>query len=426
MAGCGTVGAGVVRLLGEQREEILRRAGIDLELARVVVRDPGKDRGVDLPAGLASADLSDLLADEVDVVVELIGGCEAARDVVQAAIRAGKHVVTANKALIALHGAAVFAEAAHRGVIVAIEATCCGGIPVINAIQRGLVANRIDALYGIVNGTCNYILTEMLDSRKTYADALADAQRLGYAEADPTMDVDGTDSAHKVAILGSLAFASPMQFSRVRVQGIDRLTLGDLLSGHRRGWVCKLLASARRHEDGFALEVGPTFLPASHALARVDGSFNAVSLLGHAVGHSFYCGRGAGGGPTASSVMADIIAVAAGLAPPSPYPIPAAGATAEGTSYQPLDDLVGRYYLRASVRDVPGVLADIAGVFARHEVGLSELTLGESDQAAAVVTAITQPAGAGGVRAVAKASESIETVTQPPAVVRIRESDEEF
>ncbi|MCP4250518.1 MAG: homoserine dehydrogenase, partial [bacterium] len=267
MAGCGTVGGGVVALLAQQGESIARRCGLELQLERVLVRDPDRARPAELPDDVLTTDASALLAQDIDLVIEVVGGCEAARDVVLSAIAAGKPVVTANKALMAEHGPEVFAAAASAGVALGFEASCCGGVPIVSALQRGLIANRIDALYGIVNGTCNYILTEMLESRRSYANALADAQRLGYAEADPTLDVDGTDSAHKLAILAGLAFDAPVDFHRVGVEGIERLELCDLLAGFEQGYVCKLVAVARRESDGLVLQVLPAFMETMHPLA---------------------------------------------------------------------------------------------------------------------------------------------------------------
>ena len=322
--------------MGERHADIVGRTGVDLQIGCVVVQEPQRDREPELPAGVVSGDTRALLAPDIDVVVEVIGGCEAAREVVLSAIRAGKHVVTANKALIALHGAEIFAAAREANVSVGIEASCCGGLPIVSAIQRGLVANRIDALHGIVNGTCNYILTEMLESQRTYQDALAEAQSLGYAEADPTMDVDGTDSAHKLAILASLAFGTPIDFGHVHPEGIERIELTDLLAGYEQGYVCKLLAIARREDEGIALQVAPAFLGQAHPLAHVRGPFNAVSLYGHAVGHTLYYGRGAGAEPTASAVLSDVVEIAGENAAPALFPTAPSGGN--GPVFCPLDD----------------------------------------------------------------------------------------
>ncbi len=429
MAGCGTVGAGVARLLVERRAELARRFWFDLHLVRVLVRDARRDRGDAVPAETLTRDASLLLSNDVDLVIEVIGGCDVAREIVLSAIRAGKPVVTANKALIALHGQEVFEAAFRAGVPLGIEASCCGGIPVVSAIERGLAANRIDALYGIVNGTCNYILTEMLDRRRSYEEALRDAQRLGYAEADPTLDIDGTDSAHKLAILASLAFGAPIAFERVAVEGIARLELADLTAGLDQGYICKLLAMARRYGEGLVLRVSPAFLETSHPLAHVRGPFNAVSIYGDAVGHTLFYGRGAGAGPTASAVLADVIEIARGGARPvfpGTYGQTAGGA---GLPDKPADDMRSRFYVRFLVRDQPGVMADITRIFADHRVSLSAITQqdphDETCRESVTAVVITHRAREGDFRAALAQSGRLGSVTRPPVAIRIVDEHEE-
>ncbi|MFQ5490801.1 MAG: homoserine dehydrogenase [Phycisphaerae bacterium] len=416
LAGCGTVGGGVARLLSERRADLADRCGLDLRVVRVLVRDLGRTRSGPLSADLLTTRPQDLLDNDIDLVVELIGGCDTAREIVLSAVRAGKPVVTANKALIALHGGEIFEAARAAGVPVGIEASCCGGIPVIGAIRHGLAANRIDALDGIVNGTCNYILTEMLERQKPYAGALADAQRLGYAEADPTLDVDGTDSAHKLVILASLAFHLPIDIRRVRCEGIDQLALNDLLAGSDLGYVCKLVAQARRFDDGLALQVGPVFMEKTHPLAHVGGPFNAVSVQGHAVGHTFYLGRGAGAMPTASAVVADIIEVASN--PQCSDAFPAADPN-NPPFYKPLDELDSRFYVRVPVRDDAGV----TGLFAEHEISVSAVnTISPDDGTPAQevsVVVITQQANRGRLRRALKALTGLESIAADPVAIRI-------
>lgn len=428
MAGCGTVGGGVARLIAERREAIARRTGLDLRLACVLVRDLAKTRVMQLPGDALTTEAADLLAPDIDVVVELIGGCDTARYIALAAIRAGKPLVTANKALIALHGEEVFAEARAAAVPVGIEASCCAGIPIVAAIERGLIANRIDALYGIVNGTCNYILTEMLDQRRGYADALADAQELGYAEADPTMDVGGIDSAHKLAILASLAFKEQADFGCVHVEGIEHLDLADLEAGRDLGYVCKLLAIARRYDDGVTLHVGPAFLEATHPLAHVRGPFNAVSIYGHAVGHTLYYGRGAGAEPTASAVVADIIDVVSGNARSGAFP---ATATESPTAlkYKSIDETRSRFYLRLMVEDKPGVVADISRIFADQRISLSAINQhdphDETGGQIVTVVVVTHIAREGDLRKALKRIGELPSVTQPPVAIRIVDEHQE-
>lgn len=428
LAGCGTVGSGVVGLLAQRHDDIAARTGVDLQIACVAVRDPGRSRGVGLLAQVLTSDPRALLASGIDIVVEVIGGCGTARDIVLSAIRAGKHVVTANKALIALHGAEIFAAARQAGVAVGIEASCCGGLPIVSAIQRGLVANRINALYGIVNGTCNYILTEMLDSGRLYEDVLAEAQSLGYAEPDPTMDVNGTDSAHKLAILASLAFGTHVDFDRVHTEGIKQIELTDLQAGYEQGYVCKLLAVARRQDEGITLQVGPAFLDQSHPLAHVRGPFNAVSLYGHAVGHTLHYGRGAGADPTASAVLSDVVEIASGNAAPAPFPAPTSDP--KDPIYRSLHDLRSRYYIRLLVQDRPGVIADVTRALADQQISLSAITQrdphDETCQQVVTVVVITHLAREGDLRAALRAIERIPTVTRPPVAIRIVEEREEF
>jgi homoserine dehydrogenase len=317
MAGCGTVGSGVAELLLGDRDRLRARTGFELRLSRVAVRDPGRTRRYALPDQLLTSDMASLYRDEVDIVVEVIGGTDVARDVVLAAIAAGKDVVTANKALIALHGPEIFAAARARGVGVAFEASCLAGMPVIGMIQRGLVANRIDRIEGIFNGTCNFILTEMQEKGRSFADALGDAQRLGYAEADPTLDISGADAAHKLAILGSLAFGSWIDFSTVSVQGIEGIGALGRPTPPRwgtKGYVCRLLATATATEGNLSLAVYPEMLPETHPLAMVRGTANALTVHGHAVGTMTMIGQGAGGLQTASGIVSDVVECALGNA----------------------------------------------------------------------------------------------------------------
>ena len=306
--GCGAVGSAVVRILLEQGRSLTARTGLDLELRHVIVQDTHKERPVDIPKDILSNDPAQPLADpDTHIILELIGGVDTPMDLILEALRCGKDVVTANKALLALRGGPIFAAAREAGRCIAFEAAVGGGIPLIESVRRGLIANEIDAVYGILNGTCNYILTRMLESEVSYSDALAEAQQLGYAEADPTLDVDGTDSAHKLAILASIAMRKTCDYDRISVRGITDLEVTDLLAGDELGYVCKLLAIAQKHDNGLDLTVHPTFIRKSHPLASVAGPFNAVSVYGHAVGHTLFYGRGAGGMPTASAVIADVM-----------------------------------------------------------------------------------------------------------------------
>ncbi|MCK4600912.1 MAG: homoserine dehydrogenase, partial [Phycisphaerae bacterium] len=359
---------------------------------------------------------TEVLADEsVAVVVELIGGMTAARDVIERAIRSGKHVVTANKALLAHHGSELWALARDNGVCIAFEASCCGGVPVVRALYDGLIANRIDAIYGILNGTCNYILTAMTQRGQSYAEALAEAQRAGLAEADPSLDVKGADSAHKLAILTSLAFGRKVHVEAIPIEGIDRLEHCDVAYGEELGYVVKLLAIAQRQEAGLSLRVRPVFISKEHPLAWVSGPFNAVSIYGHATGHTMYYGRGAGGMPTASAVVADLVSVAIGTAPRSFEHLkiwPDLNAPADQL---PIEAIRSRYYIRTICDDRPGVFAKIAAILGRCDISISsvlqhEVPAGENVSMGVPVVITTHRAQEGNVRRAMDEVDALEDI----------------
>ncbi|HUX13959.1 MAG TPA: homoserine dehydrogenase [Spirochaetia bacterium] len=372
--GCGTVGGATSRTLLDDRDYLKLRTGVDIELRYVVDRDFTNARRLAIPADLCTEQLDKALDDpDVQVVIELVGGTTIARDFIKRAIASGKHVVTANKALLAHYGTELFALARQKGVAIAFEASCGGGIPIIRAITDGLVANRIDAVFGIVNGTCNYILTEMIERGVDYDAALADAQKAGLAEADPTLDVSGGDSAHKIAILASLAFGRRFDLQKIPVEGIDKLRLEDVIYGNSLGYIIKLLAIAQRVDDGYCVRVRPVFISHDHPLSWVSGPFNAISIYGHTTGHTMYYGRGAGGPPTASAVVTDVVALATGawqqiFAYPGMWP----DVAPEGRMVLP-EELVNRFYLRLLVDDSPGVLARIASILGDHGISISSV-----------------------------------------------------
>jgi homoserine dehydrogenase len=371
--GCGTVGAAVARLLTREQQVLSARTSCRMELKHIVDVSFANARANGLPESLYTSDYGKVLADpSISVVVELVGGLTVARDVIRGALEARKHVVTANKALLAHHGNELLALAHERGVSLGFEASCGGGIPVVAALTQGLIANRITALYGILNGTCNYILTEMTREGKSYREALAEAQAAGFAEADPTLDVSGTDTAHKLAILSALAFGERIVFDSIPISGIDTLDARDVAYGQELGFVVKLLAIAHRRRDGVNLYVRPTFISKEHPLAWVSGPFNAVSVYGHATGHTMYYGRGAGGRPTASAVIADIHAVAAGTAQPffGSFAWPDRAAPARQLD---LASNESRYYLRVMCEDAPGVLAQIASCLGASGISISSV-----------------------------------------------------
>ena len=374
LIGCGTVGGGVAKLLLEQSQRLTARAGRPFQLRYVVVRDPAKPRAVELPHGVVTTRLLDVLEDQaVDIAVEVAGGVDWARRAVLDLLTAGKHIVTANKALLAQHGREVFETARHHGRTVAFEASVAGGIPIIAAISQGLAANQIQALQGILNGTSNFILTAMTEKGSGYADVLAEAQRLGYAEADPTLDVDGTDAAQKLAILAQIAFGVSVPVEQIDRRGIDAVQAADIRYAGEWGYTIKLLAEAWLHDKQLALHVSPVLLRHQTPLAEVRGAYNAIHIVGDAVGDTFYYGRGAGQMPTASAVVADLIDLAVGRAQKTFASMQLWSDQDNGLSLQPSATVKSRFYLRLSVKDQPGVLAEIARVLAEHHISISSV-----------------------------------------------------
>ncbi len=431
LIGCGIVGSAVAKRLLSEREYYEKKTGIDIDLRYIVSRTFSKAKAAGLPENLFTPDFSAVLADpRVSVVVELVGGTDAALRITEQAIDAGKHIVTANKALLAHHGTALLARARERRVTVSFEASCAGGIPIIRVLQEGLLANRIEALYGIVNGTCNYILTEMIARGQSYAAALADAQKEGFAEADPYLDVAGIDSAHKLAILASLAFGTPVDFNSLPVQGIDTLDSMDVAFGKELGYIVKLLGVARRTEAGISCRVRPAFISTSHPLAWVSGPFNAVSVYGDLVGHTMYYGRGAGGRPTASSVIADIISAALGISDrlfanlaiwPDRSPV---------IPLLPLEEVESRYYLRVMVADRPGVFAALASVLGKHGISISSALQKEPPSADGTsvpvpIVITTHHVREGALMAAIRELNELSCVTDKCAFIDILEEQEE-
>ena len=376
LIGTGTVGGGVLRVLTRNQEEIQRRAGRGIVIARVGARDIAKARktfGPDIPI---DTDLHAVATDPaIEIVVELIGGIVDAKRLILAAIAAGKHVVTANKALLAQHGNEIFAAAQARGVMVAFEGAVAGGIPIIKALREGLSANRVQWIAGIINGTSNFILSSMRDSGASFASALAEAQRLGYAEADPTFDVEGVDAAHKLTIMSAIAFGIPMQFERAYTEGIAKLTADDIRYAEELGYRIKLLGISRRvdagddseRKSGIELRVHPTLIPARRLLANVEGVMNAVLVNGDAVGPTLYYGAGAGAEPTASAVVADLVDVTRLHTADPEHRVPHLAFQPDSLSaipILPIAEVRTAYYLRLRVADKPGVLADITRILA--------------------------------------------------------------
>ena len=372
IAGLGTVGSGVVRVLAENRELLALRAGRPFEISAVSARERGKARDIDLSAFRWHDDPVSLAAsDDVDVVVELIGGDEGpARTLVEAALANGKSVVTANKALLARHGTALALAAEKKGLALAYEASVCGGIPIVKGLREGLAANRIRELHGILNGTCNYILSQMRDTGRAFEEVLAEAQALGYAEADPSFDIDGIDTAHKLAILTALAFGAEVDLDSVHIEGIRHVGALDIAYAEELGYTIKLLGIARQAEDGIEQRVHPCMVPKATAIAAADGVYNAVVAQGDFADKVNFVGRGAGGGPTASAVVADLIDIARGNRVPV-FGVPV-GKLVKAAP-RPIERRFGAYYLRLMVIDKPGVIADVAAALRDHQVSLESV-----------------------------------------------------
>jgi homoserine dehydrogenase len=373
LLGLGTVGGGTVTVLQRNAEEITRRAGREIRITLAAVRDLNKARDVETKGIKLTANPAHVVNDpDIQIVVELIGGDSLAYDLVMQAIENNKHVVTANKALIAKHGNEIFAAAQEKGVMVAFEAAVAGGIPIIKAIREGLAGNQIQWLAGIINGTGNFILTEMRDKGRDFAEVLNEAQELGYAEADPTFDVEGIDAAHKLTILASIAFGIPLQFEKTYTEGISTITREDVVYAEELGYRIKHLGLTRRTEQGVELRVHPTLIPERRLIANVDGVMNAVLVMGDAVGPTLYYGAGAGAEPTASAVVADLVDVVRVLTSDPENRVPHLAFQADALSDLPIlgmDEVETAYYLRLQAEDRPGVLAEVTRILG--EAGIS-------------------------------------------------------
>lgn len=431
LIGCGIVGQGVVRLVRAEADEIERKTGLRLEIGRVADKDPVQARKAEIPDDRITTDAGQLFADEdISVVVELVGGTGVAREFVLRALESGKNVVTANKALLAKYGREIYAAARAAGRSVSFEASCGGGIPLILPLRGGLIANRINAIYGILNGTCNYILTEMGQKGKSYTDALKEAQQAGFAELDPTLDVSGGDTAHKLAILASIAFACDVDIDRLHVEGIQHLDARDLAAGRELGYVCKLLGIAARTEAGLSLRVHPSFVPMDHPLATTSGSFNAISVYGNWVGHTLFYGRGAGSKPTASAVVADIVDVGLGNAGRAFEQLRMLNDVTEPPVYAGMDNLRTRFYVRLMAADRPGVMAQITRIFGARGISLRAVTQHEPDDGEAgntvPVVVVTHEAVEGRMREALQEIAALADIRDQPVMIRVVEEHEEY
>jgi homoserine dehydrogenase len=394
--GFGTVGSGTVRILLENSAELKGRTGLDIKVKRIADLDITRDRGVRLPAGVLTTDANSIINDPgIDIVVELMGGIHPAKEFILKAIRNGKHVVTANKALLATEGNEIFGEAALKGVEIGFEASVAGGIPIIKALREGLVGNKILTIFGIINGTSNYILTKMTYEKVGFADALKEAQRLGYAEADPTFDIEGIDTAHKLTIISSLAYGIPLSYDRVYKEGITRITAEDIEFASELGYKIKLLAIAKDVDGEIEMRVHPTMTPNDYMISKIDGVFNAIYVEGDAVGSALYYGRGAGDMPTGSAVVADIVDIgrnmtAGGSARPSGI---FAGGSGSRNRIRNMEDIESMYYFRFSALDQPGVLSKISGILGANNISIvSVIQKGRSEVSSVPLVVLTHVA----------------------------------
>ena len=384
LLGIGTVGGGTYTVLKRNAEEIARRAGRPIQIVAVADKDLELARKVTGEACRLSDDAFSIVSDpEVDVVVELIGGYGVAKDLVLKAIENGKHVVTANKALLANYGNEIFAAAQKKGVTVAFEAAVAGGIPIIKALREGLTANRIEWIAGIINGTTNFILSEMRDKGLAFDVVLKEAQRLGYAEADPTFDIEGVDAAHKLTIMSAIAFGNPMNFAKAHIEGISKLEAADIKYAEQLGYRIKLLGITKRTSEGVELRVHPTLIPTRRLIANVEGAMNAVLVKGDAVGPTLYYGKGAGAEPTASAVIADLVDVTRMHSADPEHRVPHLAFQPDAMAdlpILPMSEVITSYYLRMRVEDKPGVLADITRILADQQISIDAMIQREPDE----------------------------------------------
>jgi homoserine dehydrogenase len=394
LMGIGVVGAGTFNVLKRNQEEIQRRAGRGIAITMVADLDVARAQSIVGPDVTVVNDARAIIANpDIDIVIELIGGYGIARTLVMEAIAAGKHVVTANKALLAVHGTEIFAAASNKGVMVAFEAAVAGGIPIIKALREGLTANRIDWIAGIINGTTNFILSEMRDKGLDFATVLKEAQRLGYAEADPTFDIEGVDAAHKATLMSAIAFGIPVQFDKAYVEGITKLSAVDIKYAEQLGYRIKLLGIAKRRPEGFELRVHPSLVPAKRLIANVEGAMNAVMVHADAVGTTLYYGKGAGAEPTASAVIADLVDITRLHTADAAQRVPHLAfqpSSLRDTPVLPMGDVVTSYYLRLRVADEAGVLAKVTGILASAGINIDAVLQREADEVAGEGASVPQ------------------------------------
>ncbi|HKW86053.1 MAG TPA: homoserine dehydrogenase [Nitrospiraceae bacterium] len=429
LVGFGTVGTGVAKILLGNRTLIQRRVGVPVELVRVADLDITRDRGISLPPRMLTADLREVLDDpSIDIVLELIGGYDVAKRVILDAMARGKQVVTANKALLAVHGEEIFEAAARHCVDLGFEASVGGGIPVIRALTEGLTANTILSIYGIINGTSNYILSRMTSEGQGFQEVLAEAQRAGYAEADPTFDVAGIDSAHKLSIMVSLAYGTPVNFKDVYTEGITRITTLDITYAKEFGYTIKLLGIAKFSDGEVEARVHPTMIPSTSPVAHVEGVYNAIQLVGDAVNDIVLYGQGAGSMPTGSAVVSDVIDIARNLLRGASGRVPPASFQQDQRRplrIRQMEEIVSLYYLRFMVLDRPGVLSQISGVLGRHGISISSvLQQGRKEGQTVPVVIMTHTSTERDVQSSIREIDRMPFISEPTMLIRVEGHDE--
>ena len=428
LLGCGTVGTGVAKLLIENKDLLTARVGADLNLKWVADIDIETDRGIQFPAGVLTTDAQKILTDpEIDMVIEMIGGQGIAKDLMLQAINNGKHIVTANKALLAAHGNELFAAAARKGVDLAFEASVGGCMPTIKSMRESLVGNHIKSMSGILNGTCNYILSKIEDEGISFKDALAEAQRKGYAEADPTLDVGGFDTAHKIAILAALAYGMEINLKDVYIEGISRITPLDIEFARQFGYRIKLLAISKIQDNKVEARVHPTMIPLKNLLASISGTVNAITICGDAVGDILLYGHGAGMMPTASSVVSDIVDIARNILSGTVRRVPPLSYQRESIRripVLPLDDLVTHYYFRFAALDRPGVLSTISGILGKYDISLQSVhQKGRKTNGSVPLVMLSHRAKEAHVKRALAEIGNLNVVSDEPVLIRIEDNE---
>lgn len=423
--GFGTVGSGTAKILIANRDLLRERTGFDINLKRIADRDIKRDRGIRIPEGTLTANAEEVLNDpDIDIVVELIGGIHPAKDFLLQAIKNKKHVVTANKALLATEGNEVFTEAERCGVEVGFEASVAGGIPIIKVMREGLVANRILNLYGIINGTSNYILTRMTEEGIEFPAALREAQGLGYAEADPTFDIEGIDSAHKLTILSSLAYNLPLSYDSIYREGITKVTPQDITLASELGYKIKLLAIAKAVDGEVELRIHPTMIPKDYLISKVDGVFNAIYVEGDAVGETLYYGRGAGDMPTGSSIVSDIVDLARAIRMNATGRMPTIKTQASDSRIRSMDNVESMYYFRFSALDKPGILSKISGILGENNISISSvIQKGRREVGAVPLVVLTHTAKEKDVLNAIRVIDDLPVVTGKTHFIRVEGKD---